>query len=197
MTAPARPSRPVRPVRPPQAHRLRTLSVRTRIVIGALTVGVIVGAGVIDGLTRNPTPVDQVVDQGPAPQFRVATVADSNRQVELVTYEGRPIVLNFWGSWCTPCQKELPLLSSAARQDRRVHFIGMDLEDTRGAALATIRRYHLPYISGFDPQDSVADLYALNGTPTTIFINSRGHIVGRVEGALDRTRLDWWLAHLT
>ena len=189
---------PVRPRRPPPSHRLRSLPTRTRVIIGVATVGIIVAAGVANGLTKSPAaaPTNVIVDEGPAPQFRVPAVASAKRSVELVEYEGRPILLNFWGSWCPPCRAELPLLSSAARTDSRVQFVGMDLEDTRTAGLATMRRYQIPYVSGFDPQDTVADLYSLRGTPTTIFINSRGHIVGRYEGALNASRLNWWLTHL-
>jgi cytochrome c biogenesis protein CcmG/thiol:disulfide interchange protein DsbE len=182
--------------RPPPSRRLRSLPTRTRVIIGAATVGIIVAAGVANGLTKSPVPANALVDEGPAPQFRVTAVASARRSVELVEYEGRPILLNFWGSWCPPCRTELPLLSSAARHDSKVRFIGMDLEDTRSAALATMRRYQIPYVSGFDPQDTVADLYSLRGTPTTIFIDSRGHVVGRYEGALNASRLHWWLTHL-
>jgi cytochrome c biogenesis protein CcmG/thiol:disulfide interchange protein DsbE len=117
--------------------------------------------------------------------------------VDLGALKGRPVVLNFWGSWCVPCRTELPILAASARAEgKRVHFVGVDLEDTRAGAQAFLRRYHVPYPSGFDPGDSVASRYAVGGTPTTVFIDSRGHRVGTVPGALTASRLAWWLDHL-
>ena len=142
-------------------------------------------------------PDDKVVDAGPAPAFTLPSVYADQPGVNLSSLKGRPVVLNFWGSTCSPCKGELPILASAARAEgRRVHFVGVDLEDTRPAGQAMLRRYHVPYASGFDPQDNVANLYQLTGTPTTVFIDSRGHRVGTVLGALTAPRLVWWLDHL-
>ena len=168
------------------------------MVIGVDTVGVIAVMGVVAGLTRARVPTDRVVDKGPAPPFRLPALNASRPPVELASHAGRPVVLNFWGSWCTPCRKELPLLAAAARAEAgRVIFLGVDLEDTRSAGQAMFSRYRVGYPSAFDPGDSLARPYLLGGTPTTIFIDSRGHVVGRVDGAVDPARLAWWLRRLT
>lgn len=186
------------PGRPRAARRFATLPARTRVIIAAATIGIIVTAGAVDGLTRQPSPTDRVSDRGAAHPFRLPSVEHPDRQVVLSGGPGLPTVLNFWGSWCAPCRQELPLLATAARsQAGRVRFLGVDLEDRQGPASAMLARYGVPYDSGFDPQDSVANLYLLRGTPTTFFIDSKGHIVGEVEGALTQARLDWWLGHLS
>ena len=179
----------------------RGLPRRTRTIIGASTVATIVTLGVLYGLNLVPQPPklpdDKVVDAGPAPAFSLPSVYGGDAVVDISALKGRPVVLNFWGSWCVPCKAELPILAASARAEgNRVHFVGVDLEDTRSGAQSFLRRYHVPYPSGFDPNDSVASRYAIGGTPTTVFIDSRGHRVGTVPGALTAPRLVWWLDHI-
>lgn len=170
-----------------------------RIVIGVGTIGIIVAAGVADGLTRSSgAPVDQVTDSGRAHPFQLPSVADPNQTVSLSSFSGHPIVLNFWGSWCAPCRQEMPLLAAAARREGgKIDFLGVDLEDTRGGAQTMIKRYSVGYPSVFDPNDTLAPPYQVVGSPTTVFIDSKGDVVGRVQGALTASRLDWWLTHLS
>lgn len=186
---------------PRPSRGFRSLPRRTRIIIGVSTIGTIVILGVLYGLNLVPQPPkqpdDKVVDAGAAPAFTLPSVYGGGAVVDLAALRGRPVVLNFWGSWCVPCRTELPILAASARAEGgRVHFVGVDLEDTRSGAQGFLRRYHIPYPSGFDPGDSVASRYAIGGTPTTVFIDSRGHRVGTVPGALTAARLSWWLDHL-
>jgi cytochrome c biogenesis protein CcmG, thiol:disulfide interchange protein DsbE len=178
----------------------RSLPRRTRTIVGASTIATIVTLGVLYGLNLAlppKVPDDKVVDVGPAPAFSLPSVSGGQAAVELASLKGHPVVLNFWGSWCVPCRGELPILAAAARAEgKRVRFVGVDLEDTRSGAQAMLQRYHVPYPSGFDPGDSVATSYQLSGTPTTVFIDSRGHRVGTVLGALTAPRLVWWLDQL-
>ena len=172
------------------------------MLIGVSTIGGIVVLGVLYGLNLVPQPTaqlppDKVADAGSAQDFTLPSVYAGQPSLHLSSLEGRPVVVNFWGSWCVPCKAELPVLAEAARAEgSRVRFIGVDLEDTRSGAQAMLRRYHVPYRSGFDPKDSVASAYELGGTPTTVFIDSRGHRVGTAIGALTAPRLVWWLNHV-
>jgi len=168
------------------------------VAIGAATVGFIVTVGLYSGLTRTPAPVDVVRVQGPAPDFSLPYVGDTSVSFRLSgLIRGRPAVLNFFGAWCPPCRQELPLLAGAARSSgRRVAFVGVDLEDQLGPARRLLATAGVSYPAGFDPDDKVANLYRLGGTPTTVFIDTRGRVVGKVDGELSRARLDWWLARI-
>jgi cytochrome c biogenesis protein CcmG/thiol:disulfide interchange protein DsbE len=184
--------------RPWAIRRLQSLSRRTRLAIGITTVGIIVVAGVIDGLTRTPAFTPQVSDQGPAHAFSLPSVRQPNQTVSLAMDKGHPVILNFWGSWCPPCQKEMPLLAATARAHPGIRFLGVDLEDPqRSAAVAMMNRYGTPYPSGYDPNDTLAGRYGLQGTPTTFFIDARGHIVGQAQGQLDAAVLDFWIRYFT
>lgn len=184
--------------RPWAIRRLQSMSRRTRILIGVVTVGVVVAGGLGVGLTETPQVTQQVSNLGPAPAFNLPSVTDPARTVDLARYAGHPIILNFWGSWCTVCRQEMPLLARTADSvDGRIRFLGVDLEDSdRSAAVAMMERYRTPYPSGYDPNDVVADRYRLIGTPTTVFINAKGDIIGKVLGVLSPSALQFWVRHL-
>ena len=179
--------------------RYRAFPRWARVAVAVATVAVISTPAVVYGVTFSPgTPADKVSDSGPAHPFVLPSVADPNATVSLASFLGRPVVLNFWGSWCAPCQQELPLLVAAAgREKGKIAFVGVDLEDTRTAAQGMLRRYSVGYPSAFDPNDTLAAPFGVVGSPTTVFIDARGHVVGRVQGALTESRLQWWLSHLS
>lgn len=192
------------PQAPPWAiRRLQLMSARTRMLIGVITVGIIVVAGVVDGMTRTPdaAATQHVSDLGPAPAFSLSSVKQPDRKVSLSEDAGHPVVLNFWGSWCGPCQEEMPLLAktaSAFGPRGRIRFIGVDLEDVhRSSAVAMMDKYKTPYPSAYDPDDTITSRFGVEGTPTTVFIDSSGDIVGRYAGALSPAVLQFWLQHLT
>ena len=126
-----------------------------------------------------------------APSFRVEDVRDPAKTVTLDSAEGRPVVLNFWASWCAPCRKELPALRSAHQEwGDRVAFIGMDNQDSRTGAVDLLKEFRITYPSGYDPSGKVASAYRLLGMPTTIFISADGRIVARHTGELTRQKLN-------
>jgi cytochrome c biogenesis protein CcmG, thiol:disulfide interchange protein DsbE len=190
------------PQTPPWAiRRLQALSRRSRVLIAVATLGVIVVAGIADGMTRGPELVQHVSDQGPAPALILPSVRNPAQKVTLTADAGHPVIVNFWGSWCGPCQDEMPLLAQAARAmgtSGRIKFLGIDLEDVhRSSAVAMMNRYGTPYPSGYDPDDSATSEFKVEGTPTTIFIDSKGHIAGRYAGALSATVLQFWIHQLS
>jgi len=101
--------------------------------------------------------------------------------VHMSALRGTPTLVNLWGSWCGPCQKETPSLQRAhARLGKAVRFLGVDTEDQADSALDFAAHVTPPmrYPSVLD--DNKAILLAVHGpsaVPMTIFINARGHIV--------------------
>src|SRR5579859_6128140 len=98
----------------------------------------------------------------------------------------KPIVINFWSSSCYPCRKETPALAAEARAvGSKVTFLGIDTADRRGAALAFIRRYRVPYLVAYDSKALAAGQYGIPGLPVTFFLSpSAKTIVGENVGAL-------------
>ena len=93
--------------------------------------------------------------------------------MSLADFKRDPLVINFWASWCYPCQTEMPLLESAYRSDHgTVRFLGIDTDDTRHAAISFLVRLHITYPSLFMPEHSpVTTSYGLIGLPITVFVS--------------------------
>ncbi len=133
----------------------------------------------------------------PAAGFSLGDVRGGPERVALEGRRGRPVVLNFFASWCVPCRKELPVLERAHRRTTGgVAFIGVAVDDSRPAATEMLDRAGVSYPAGDDPDKAVAGRYGLRGMPTTVFIGRDGRVVGRVEGTLTPVTLDRWLGRL-
>jgi thiol-disulfide isomerase/thioredoxin len=103
----------------------------------------------------------------------------------LVQLKGKPVVVNFWGSWCGPCIGEAPLLAAAATQyEGRVQFVGVDVQDDVPNARAFIRRFGWSYPSVFDPPASIEGSLGMSGQPVTIFFDAAGKQVFIRSGAV-------------
>ncbi len=169
---------------------------RKRWALGGTAVAVCalgVAAVVIDLSQPTTGVVYALVDRTdrPAPAFSLPEVLVPSRKLALSDFRGRPLVLNFWASWCYPCQTEMPLLESANRSARgAVQFVGVDTDDTRKAATAFLARTHVSYLSLFMPrQGPVSASYQLVGLPITVFISAGGRELGRHVGQLNAATL--------
>jgi cytochrome c biogenesis protein CcmG/thiol:disulfide interchange protein DsbE len=114
-------------------------------------------------------------------------------QASLSTLRGRPVVLNFWASWCAPCrQEEAPLSAAAQRWGGRVAFLGVDFRDSPDAARAAQDRARYPYPVG-PARGGIPAAYGVNAPPETFFIDDRGVVVARFLGPLDADLIDRYL----
>jgi cytochrome c biogenesis protein CcmG, thiol:disulfide interchange protein DsbE len=109
---------------------------------------------------------------------------------------GTPVVVNLWASWCEPCEREMPMLSSAARRHRSVQFVGVDSLDARASAESFIDDYDVPFPSLFDPDGSIRTELGSLGLPVTVFYDAEGTRVAQIDGELTREALDEHLAEI-
>lgn len=179
-------------------HWRRRLWVAVALLAGPLALGAVatlagIGAPrVVDNQRRDTGP-----RAGPAPAFALPELAEPARTVALDDFRGRPVVVNFWASWCVPCRREMPRFAEAARRlDGRVGFLGVNYKDDRAGALALAREVGLPYGSAVDADGAVGDRYGVYGMPTTVFIDGGGRIVGRYLGEMKGETLDRFLRQL-
>lgn len=111
----------------------------------------------------------------PAPNFTLTTLAGEHFVLE--QQRGRPLVLNFWATWCGPCQNELPALQAAAeRYDGSVQIIGVDQAESAATVQEFVDRMGLTFPIPMDVEQDVAQRYNVKGLPTTFFIDSAGII---------------------
>ena len=103
----------------------------------------------------------------------------------LAALKGYPIVINKWASWCTPCRAEFPELQKVATErGKRIAFLGVDGHDPTGPARKFLAQRPLPYPSYMDPDEKIAQRLGAPGNyPITVFVDARGRIAFRHQGA--------------
>jgi cytochrome c biogenesis protein CcmG/thiol:disulfide interchange protein DsbE len=134
---------------------------------------------------------------GPAAAFSLPVLSGSG-QVSLRGYQGKPLIVNFFASWCEPCQKETPLLARFYRTEHgKVAIVGLDENDTQANALSFTRTDKVTYPVGFDPEMTAASAYQVGALPQTFFLDARHRVVDRVFGAVTQAELDKGIALAT
>jgi len=117
----------------------------------------------------------------PAPAL-AGTDLVTGKKVSLAQWQGKPLLVNLWGSWCHPCRDEAKELRAfLARHPGTV--LGIDVEDSKPGAKAFQQRYRVRFPSIFDPNDVLVNRLKLPGTPTTFFLDKRHRIVAALYGA--------------
>ena len=125
----------------------------------------------------------------PAPDFTMATF--DGRVVQLSDLRGRPVVINFWASWCPPCRTEATALATVARAElarERAVFIGVDVRDSDDTARRFLADFSVDYATGPDP-GGIESAYRGIGIPFTVFVAADGTVARSWLGPLDEQRL--------
>jgi thiol-disulfide isomerase/thioredoxin len=130
------------------------------------------------------------------PQDRLALPEYDVEQYQALLDElkGRPVVVNFWGSWCPPCRGEAPHFAEVSREfEGRVQFLGVDILDNREPARDFILEFGWPYPSIFDPEAEIRDGLGYVGQPITLVYDPSGKLsfefVGPVNADVLRTEI--------
>ena len=168
---------------------------RRRTIAGLAVASLVSGALVIvlfvrlisAGQAVATTPVSPIVGH-PAPTFTILTWNGQVGQlVKLSQFAGKPIVVNFFGSWCAECNEEQPVLDAAWQkyQPLGVQFIGVAFRDEQAPATTYLRQLKVTYPCGPNPSDTAVVDYAVTGAPETAFINRDGIVVSKFVGPID------------
>jgi thiol-disulfide isomerase/thioredoxin len=169
--------------------RLRALRSPRSALIIAITVTAAVALTVIGATAGSGAPAPR--DLGQAKNFTLSVLSDPSQHLSLRSMAGQPVIINFFASWCTPCQKETPLIARFYRAGQgRVRVVGIDVNDSSAAALSFIHKSGVTYPVAVDPLPmKTATAYGLPGLPATFFLNARHRIVKRIFGAVTQAEL--------
>jgi len=151
-----------------------------------LLVGLVLIVGLVmvlaSGFGKNPNALPDARTGDRAPAFALGDLDGERWTLEELS--GRPVVLNFWATWCGPCKLEHPLLLSAARAYPDVVFLGVVYSDEPGKARRYLDEQGSAYPHLVDPDGRVALDYGVGGVPETYFIDRSGMIVQKVAAPL-------------
>jgi len=143
-------------------------------IAGSLTAIGLIGSG--SGGTAKPVA---------SASFSLPALGHAGSQVALSGYRDQPLIVNFFASWCEPCQKETPLLAAFYRSEKgKVALVGLDENDVVGNATTFTRKEGVSYPVGWDPGGAAATAYGVNALPQTFFLNAKHQVVDRVFGAV-------------
>jgi cytochrome c biogenesis protein CcmG, thiol:disulfide interchange protein DsbE len=171
-----------------RAGRLASrLVLRHKLITGLVAIFVIAAVAVSLATSGSGSPPPAPVAAG----FTLDSLTSPGQHITLSQYRGKPLIVNFWASWCQPCQQETPLLASwYARQHGHVIVVGLDENDTASSALQFAKAKGVSYPIGVDPGLAAANAYGVTGLPQTFFLNAQHHIVDHVLGAVTEADLD-------
>jgi cytochrome c biogenesis protein CcmG, thiol:disulfide interchange protein DsbE len=173
-----------------RAGRLASrLVLRHKLITGLVAIFVVAAVAVSLATTGSGSgaPPPEPVAAG----FTLDSLTSPGQHITLSQYRGKPLIVNFWASWCEPCQQETPLLASwYTSQHGHVIVVGLDENDTASSALQFAKAKGVRYPIGVDPALAAANAYGVTGLPQTFFLNAQHRIVDHVLGAVTEADLD-------
>ena len=125
-----------------------------------------------------------------APDFELSSL--DCKRLRLSDFRGRPVLLNFWATWCVPCKQELPLIQQTlqAHTADNLAVVAVDTAESYESESRFVDNLGLHLtVFGYDPRGEVYTRYKLLGLPTSFFIDARGVITGVVRGALTESQI--------
>jgi cytochrome c biogenesis protein CcmG, thiol:disulfide interchange protein DsbE len=163
------------------------------ILAGVLVVGLVAGVLVVvldgnsedDGMTQRGAvaPSGGAEVGSPAPDFVLPALEDGG-EVRLADFRGRPVIVNFWASWCNPCRDEFPLLKEALRDNRadRLAVIGVTYRDIPRDSRDFVAKMNAGWPQAIDDDRAVAEAFGVRSIPITFFIRPDGTLAARLFG---------------
>lgn len=159
-------------------------------------IGLVIGGSLLTvmlyGLffAKSPDMIPSALIGKNAEPFTITTFAGETLSLE--DYRGRPVVLNFWASWCVSCRQEARIIEAAHQRytPQGAAFIGVAINDTREASLAFIRKHGKTYtLAPDDKSGSISLNYGVTAVPETFLIDKNGIIQDKLLGAASMNTL--------
>lgn len=175
------------------------------IISVIICVGLFAGAYVLYQSLSDQYNTNQIADdntqsdnQYAAPDFTVYT--QDGKAVKLSDFKGRPVVLNFWASWCYYCTEEMPDFNKAYLNNKDIEFLMVNVTDgqqeTMDNAQSFLKQYNYDFNVYYDTELQAANAYGASSLPMTIFIDKDGNLVTYAKGLLSAENLDKGISYI-
>jgi cytochrome c biogenesis protein CcmG/thiol:disulfide interchange protein DsbE len=175
-------------------------------VAAACLVGFVIFVIVRGPSRAAPVPSSSALESAPPPVLKAGTVAPAfslpllggTGPIMLDSFRGKPVIVNFFASWCRDCQAELGAMATAARSaPGRVAVVGVDSnESSQAAATRMLAAAGATYPIALDARATVASEYLVSALPVTYFVDADGRVVGASLGPQTASSLQRWIARL-
>jgi cytochrome c biogenesis protein CcmG/thiol:disulfide interchange protein DsbE len=154
-----------------------------------LVVGILITLALVvvlaAGIGKDPSHIESPLIGKPAPDFALKVVG-SGETVDLAQFRGKPVVLNFWATWCRPCYEEHPVLvANAQSMQGEVQFLGVVFQDKEEKIQQFLNERGMAYPTVVDQAGKTAIAYGVGGVPETFFLDRTGKVVAKFEGPID------------
>src|SRR5690625_2559898 len=173
---------------------------RNRLIFRTIILAVLVAAVVFALITnaKKDNTIYKIGDKAPDFQLEQINANNELEKIQLSDLKGKGVMLNFWATWCKPCEQEMPYMEELYPQykDKGIEIVAVSLDGTELVVQQFIDKYNLTFPIPHDKKNVVNELYKIGPIPTTYFINPEGEIVEKVEGALSLERLEGYFKQI-
>ncbi|MGP4041378.1 thiol-disulfide oxidoreductase ResA [Gracilibacillus sp. D59] len=186
-----------------QAKQTKKAKKRNRFIFRSSILVVLFGAllfAVVSNLTAEEEATVDINDKAPDFQLkRVANNEDAKQStLQLSDLEGKGVMLNFWATYCEPCEREMPYMEKLypKYKEQGVEIVAVSVDATELVINKFVDQYDLSFPILHDKDSQVLDAYGIRPLPTTYFIDENGVVVERVLGELSLERLEGYLQQI-
>ena len=155
------------------------------VLIVGIVITIVLIAILFSGLGKDPQHIDSPLIGKLAPDFALKQVGTGDT-IDLAQFRGKPVVVNFWATWCRPCYEEHPILvANAGMMKNEVQFVGVVFQDKEEKIQQFLNERGSAYPTVVDQGGKTAIAYGVGGVPETFFLNKEGKVVAKFEGPID------------